>query len=179
MALVVETGAGIPNADSWGSLPESNAYAGKVGNSAWVDGDDEAKEPAMRRGAQYLIAVYGRRFPGKRTNAPEDQSLPWPRSDVVDDDGYPVADDAIPANLKAAQFEAAFIDYNSPGALQPVSASRTQKSVSVGPISVTYEDSVGNSTGPGGQPLFSIVDGLMQPLLDVNKTGKVQFLLRA
>lgn len=179
MALTVETGIGVPNADSWATMAEANDRATKYGNSLWVDGEVDVKEPAMRRGADYLIAVYGTRFPGKKTNPPDEQNLPWPRANVVDDDGNDVPDDLIPANLKAAQIEAAFLDFNNPGALQPTSASRVQKSVSVGPISVTYEDSVGNSTGPGGQPLFSIIDGLMVPLLDANKTGKVQFLLRA
>ncbi len=179
MPLIVETGVGVPDADSWVSMADSNAYATKVGNTAWVDGDAELKEPALRRAAQYIIAVYGNRFPGKRTQAPELQSLPWPRSNVADDDGYLIADDLVPTNLKWAQIEAAFLELARAGTLQPTATSRLQKSVTVGPLSVTYEDSVGNKYGPTGQPLFSIIDGLMQPLLDLNKTSSVAFLKRA
>lgn len=178
MALIVETGAGIPNADSWATMQFADQYAGRVGNALWVDGDAELKEPAMRRGATYLIGVYGQRFPGQRANPPADQSLPWPRKNVVDDDGYEVPVDLVPNNLMMAQVEAAFLEFARPGSTTPTAGARIQKSVTVGPLSVTYEDSKGQ-LGPGAQPVFSVIDGLMAPLLDRSKETGVAFLQRA
>lgn len=179
MTLIVETGAGIANADSWVTMQFADQYAGRVGNALWVDGDAELKEPALRRGVRYLDAVYSPRYAGQRANSPLEQSLTWPRKNVVDDDGYDVAVDLVPNNLMMAQVEAAFLEFAIPGSTQPTASARLQKSVTVGPLSVTYEDSQGNKFGPGGQPLFSVIDGLMAPLLDRAKTGGVAFLLRA
>jgi hypothetical protein len=120
MAIVVEDGTGVPTADSWVSIQQADTYATAMGNTAWVDGDQELKEQALRRGARFIIAVYALQFPGKRTYS-IDQSLPWPRSGVVDLEGNDMASDFIPPELQKAQIEAAFREFDSPGSLIPVS----------------------------------------------------------
>lgn len=180
MALVVETGAGVANADTWASLAYAKQYATRVGNTAFVDADTEFLEPALRKAVRYLDAVYGDRYAGVRTNPRSEQSLSWPRAGFVWDDGEELADNVIPQNLIDAQVEAAMLEWASPGALQPsAGAPRGKKAVQVGPISVTYDDAASSASSPGKAPLFSTIDGLMVPLLDVNKASNVQFLLRA
>lgn len=192
MALVKEDGSGVANADTWAAISDADAYATRMNYIAWVDGEQEQKEAALRRGVFYLDAVYGSRYAGVKANPFAEQSLSWPRSYVVDDDGYPVDDDAIPVNLIYAQIESAFIEFGTPGKLMPgggassssSSGARLQKAVTVGPIHVEYEDSgkstVGGGTGTEGiYTTYATVDGLMQPLLDDQKAGGYAYLRRA
>lgn len=178
MALIVEDGTGIINADTWASMAEANSYATKVGNTAWVDGDNEFKEPAMRRGLRYLDAVYGSRYAGLRTYGPTEQALSWPRKAVVWDDGYLLPQNEIPVELKRAQIEAAFLEFAAPNSTMPSAATQSQSSVTVGPISVTYREGA-SRVSLIGTPLYSTIDGLMIPLLDQAKAGSVAFLKRA
>jgi hypothetical protein len=184
MALVVEDGTGVAGAQSWVSVADSITYAKGVGNTAWQDADNELREQALRRAVRYLDAAYGSRYAGWRTYA--DQPMSWPRSGVVYDDGYELLPDVIPMELQCAQIEAAFIEFTKPDSSVGGGASggaRLQKQVTVGPISVTYEDSpagaASKTVGAAGIPVYGAVDGYMQPLLDNQKTGGVAFLQRA
>lgn len=190
MTLLVETGAGVPGGDSWVTVAEAKTYAAQMGYTAFVDGDDEVIEPALRRGVAYLDAVYGNRYAGWPTFAdPIEQTMSWPRDGVILNSGYELPADEIPSNLKRAQIEAAVVEWSNlsaggNGALQPSGgAGRGKKAVTIGPISVTYDD-VSSSSGSGagsynGMPIIPIVDGLMLPLLDDSLSGGVAFLLRA
>lgn len=181
MPLVVEDGSGLANADSWASIAVSDAYANGVGNLTWIDGDQEFKEQALRRSANYIMAVYEKKMAGKRTQG-IDQSLAYPRTGVVLNDGTVLEDDYIPRILINAQIEGAFREFTAPGSLIPdvTSAARVQKSVAVGPIRVEYQDlKQPSSAGGGTSGNFPLIDAMLAPLLDDQKTGNVAFLLRA
>ena len=193
MPLTVEDGTGVPGADTWVTVTDAKTYAAQMGYTAFADGEDELVEPALRRAVAYLDAVYGTRYAGWPTSAdPAEQTMSWPRTGVIMDSGYELLPDVIPANLMRAQTEAAVVEFaglSSGGGstLQPSGgggAARGKKSVSVGPISVTYDDPPAGSSGSAGSyngmPIIPSVDGWMQPLLDDMKgnTG-VAFLLRA
>jgi len=106
MALVVETGSGLTNADSYISLTDANSYVSDHGDpSSWSDATDDEKEEALRLGTQYIDLKYGNRFVGVRGS--RDQALDWPRSAVVDVNGYIYDSDEIPTCLKYAVVEAA------------------------------------------------------------------------
>ena len=132
MTLVVETGAGFPNADSYASVEQADAYAGNYGLT-WT-GDAATKEVALRRATAFLDANYRARFPGYRRNR-RFQSLEWPRyaafvrvydtnpwslyqgtidasaADILDLSALPY--DAVPAEIVRATIIAASVAQNS------------------------------------------------------------------
>src|SRR5690606_27756416 len=85
MALIVEDGTGLPNAEAYISVADADSYFAKRGNSAWAALTVDAKEVALRLGADYMAAVYGPRWCGERLT--DTQALDWPR----DEQGVPEA----------------------------------------------------------------------------------------
>jgi hypothetical protein len=102
MALTIETGAGIPGADSYATIAEADAYHTALGNTAWI-GTDAVKEVALRQAAQYMNFSYS--WKGAKTA--QANTLAWPRHGVVDADGFIVDSGAIPVQVKNAQIELA------------------------------------------------------------------------
>jgi hypothetical protein len=175
MALIIEDGTGVPNADSWATKLQADTYAVSIGNLDWDPLDDDVKEQALRRGARYITVVYGPRFAGKKTYA-LDQSLPYPREGIVDNEGNAWPNDYIPPALIQAQIEAALREGVQPGVLTPVTAPQIKTGVTIGPISVQYGEGKTSALGGG---FVSLVDGLLLPLLDDNKVSGVSWLQRA
>ena len=107
MALIVETGAGLSDADSYISEADATAYLTSIGKSdAWDAIDD--KEAALRLATSYLLQRYRGRWLGNRRFIT--QALDWPRYGVVLEDspggfgGYePLYDiDKVPPEVKQA-----------------------------------------------------------------------------
>ena len=89
MAFVAENGTGLPEANSYVSLTEANAFHTDRANAAWV-GDDTVKQAALIRATDYIEQVYGGRWKCGRLN--DAQALEWPRT------GF----DGLPRQLKQA-----------------------------------------------------------------------------
>lgn len=122
MALVVEDGTGLSTAEAYISVDDADAYFAARGVTAWT-GTDTAKEEVLRRGATYLDNAYRGKWRGYRSN--EDQALAWPRASwpanqaffetstrantIQDEDGYNIANNAVPRQVKYANAEAALI----------------------------------------------------------------------
>jgi len=151
MALTVEDGTGLANADAYISLVYFTDYATAMAIST-AGKTDEQIEAAIR---QATMAVDGRyRFAGRK--ATSSQALEFPRADAVDWDGLEIT--GIPARVKRATAEFAGAALVSP--LTAVLARGGKvKSESVGSISVTYADDA---------PVVAVVqaaDEQLQPLL--------------
>lgn len=139
MSLVVETGAGLSDAESYISVADASTYVTAFGgNALWTVADTAAKETALRIAAQYLDSKY--RFRGQKNSF--EQALAWPRYNAIDDDEFVLSNDELPIKLKQAQVEAALRHLagdnllgviDKPGAI-------ASESVTVGPIqkSVSY-----------------------------------------
>lgn len=117
MALIVETGAGLPDAESYISVAYANTYHANRGNTNWADISTAEAEQALRRATDYLVQVYRTKWDGVRYSST--QSLDWPRSFVENKDQsfgnlYPIIgyfyypSDFIPQELKNACAEMAF-----------------------------------------------------------------------
>lgn len=154
MALTVETGAGLTNADSYISVADADAYHAARGNTDWdaLDSTDD-KEPALRRATDFLTAEYRNRWQGARMTAT--QALDWPRSGVYVD-GYLLDDDALPTDIANACAELAL--RSSANDLSP-DVERLQESVKVGPIEVKY------AAGSSAATLFRAVQNRLAPYL--------------
>lgn len=156
MALIVENGTGLPNAESYCSVAEASSYFSLRGNEAWAD--VENKEAALRKATDYMMARYGSRWLGYR--ATTTQALDWPRRSVpLQDQSYVYAflpENQVPEVVKRACAELAFLASSTD--LQP-NLERAESSVTVGDISVTYDQSSPQS------PRYPYIDSMLTPYL--------------
>lgn len=157
---------GSPTADSYGSLAGAAAYHAARGNAAWT-GDDEDLEAALRRATLAIDWLYQERFPGTRTNG-RSQALQWPRTGVVDREGYSVPSDAIPVEIERATYEAALVELLSAGSFStPESTSGSVISETIGDISITYA-----SPQTGSAPSYPAIDGILSSLLVITSNTR-------
>ena len=162
MALIVEDGTGLSDAESFLSVADADSYFSKHGEpSAWTAATTAAKEAALRLATQYLCTVYHQRWKSVRTY--EEQALDWPRAWMDDDDGYSIDSDELPQRLKDATAEMSLRslsatllpDVDNPGAIK-------RERVKVGPI----EDEVEYTSGGKSQLIrYRLVDLLLAPYI--------------
>lgn len=116
MALTVETGDGLADADAYVSLADFQAWvAAQYGATLPTDAEQER---AIRRATSYIDARYRARFPGLRRRE-RDQALEWPRTDAVDAEGWSVPYAELPSEIVKATCEAAYRETVTPGTLSP------------------------------------------------------------
>jgi len=161
MTLIVEDGTGLSNADALVSLDYCDAYHSDRGNSTWA-GTDTVKEQAIRRASTFLSR--GFRWKGRQLNG-RAQAFPWPRSGVVDDEGYAVAGDAVPDEIEKAVAEAALRELAEAGSLTPdYTPAERVKSERVDVISVTYD--LSRTDAESVRPVMLIVNDLVSGLIE-------------
>ena len=109
MALDATVGGNSSN--SYLSVADADAIIDeRVGDtSAWTDAETSDKEKALISATRRLDQ---QTFQGCKTVST--QSLKWPRYETYDDDGYVYASDAIPAPIKHATAELAFVLISDP-----------------------------------------------------------------
>ncbi|BBH12906.1 DnaT-like ssDNA-binding protein [Chromobacterium haemolyticum] len=95
MALIVEDGSGLANAESLVSLDEADDYHLEHGNGAWGGMSIAMKERHLRYAALYLSSMW--QFAGKPIKV--QQGLAFPRTPA-----------GLPARVKTAQMELALVD---------------------------------------------------------------------
>jgi hypothetical protein len=94
MALIVEDGTGLPNADSYVSVADCDTYLENRGYTTWATLLNAEKENCLRRATDYLVQMYRLRWKGTRAQA--NQSLDWPRNFVEREDyTYPTLNGSI------------------------------------------------------------------------------------
>jgi hypothetical protein len=155
MALTVEDGSNVANADTYATIAEARAYALKRGVTLPVS--DSTVEAYMIEAMDLIERL---NFQGERRYL-QDQPLEWPRSNVWLHDDV-LDQDEIPQLLKDAQCRLAMDRHNLGAALQPNGTGREVLSESVqGAVSVTY-----GATGSGTvSPVFNVALALLEPLL--------------
>ncbi|AYN94426.1 hypothetical protein EAW52_10870 [Pseudomonas sp. LTJR-52] len=79
--LIIESGAGDPDAESYATAAELVSYATKFGVT--IPAEEAAQEALLRRAA---LAMNGMKWKGRRTH--EEQALAWPREGVQVDGAY-------------------------------------------------------------------------------------------
>jgi len=164
MALIVEDGTALADAESYISVADATAYHAARGNSAWAAlASDTVREQALRKAADYLGETYRDRWTGYRVTTT--QALDWPRYGAprrdLPSDGYHVqyASDVIPAEVVRACAELAI--RAAAGDLTEDEEQRIA-AVSAGSVSVTFQ------AGSSPRKKFPAVDGLLRPLLKAN-----------
>jgi hypothetical protein len=99
MALIVEDGTGLANAESYISVADAGTRHSNNGMTNWATLTLEEQEQALRRATQFMEQAFRERWHGYRRNF--DQALSWPRWDVSVDE-YPVRFDIVPREVAAA-----------------------------------------------------------------------------
>jgi len=150
MTLVVETGAGLANSNSYVSAAAFESYCEDRAITL-ASGDEEA---ALIRATSYIDNTYRTRFTGYRTKR-RDQALEWPRvgayvyipnnsSDMAYAGGYDpaydyIAQDVIPIEIINATCEAAIRELAVPGSLTPdLDRGGAVKRLKAGSVEIEY-----------------------------------------
>ena len=155
MALVVETGAVVPGADSYVSLADARALAAGYGLA--LPADDIAAEAALRNGAVY-VGLQEPSMCGRRVSA--SQSLAYPRQGVSLY-GFALASDVIPPQIVHAQVVAA-VEYGAGTDVRASSDGRVTESERVeGAVTVSYF----NNGATGATTTITAAMDALRPLL--------------
>jgi hypothetical protein len=98
MAVVVETGAGLANANSYISVAVADAWHEERETSGWFALSAAKKEAAVIKATEFVDIAYT--WAGTiKSNA---QALGWPRVGAYDNEGRLIPSDEVPAQLEHA-----------------------------------------------------------------------------
>ena len=170
MALIVEDGTGLANADSYISLANAIAYLNTRNLPSlplvdpFLNADQGDQENALRIATEYMVSEYRFRWAGYRRT--QVQSLDWPRVWVPITDaagyggygGYPAYFDPNSVPAQVAQACADLATRALSADLAP-DIERIEKTVRVGPISVEYDTNQAVAT------LYRAVKNKLAPFL--------------
>jgi hypothetical protein len=134
MTIIVENGTIVPDADSYVSVAEYEAWADARG----IEYDSSVIESQILRAMDYIETL---RFIGQKST--KAQPLQWPRVGVVVD-GYELDYNEIPQQLKRAVFES--VKAESEGVSQLANVERTTVREKVGAIEVQYAENSNSTT---------------------------------
>jgi hypothetical protein len=137
VTITVETGANVPNANSYIALADAATYFANRNDTVWTNADPDSQGGALVRAAAGMDYWLNGRWRGRRANAV--QALDWPRCGIFDSDGYCVPNNVVPQKVMFAQCEVAKIELTTPFIQQSVSKDDCPESVEVGPINVKYK----------------------------------------
>ena len=166
MALIVEDGRGLLDADSFITLDYGRTYWTSRGYE-FSTCTELQQEAAVRRATHYLSESF--RWKGLRRYDRNDshgyQALAWPRYGVYDREGAYVEDDVIPRELMQATAEAAWYEMNDPEGLQPAYVAHDRvRMEKAGPVAITYDTS--RQDAWGARPVLLSVLDLISEFLD-------------
>lgn len=159
MSLIIEDGTIVINAVAYADLTYIKAYATARGITL---GGDTVIEQQVLIAMDYIESKRNR-FQGLKVS--EFQSLQFPRNYLVID-GYAVASNVIPKELKNALAQLVIEQFNGVNILPTVTEAPVKKEV-VGPITTEY------AVNPGDLSNLSIpaVDNLLEPLFKNVSSG--------
>jgi hypothetical protein len=158
--LIIEDGAGLPNAESFVSVEYCVAYCASHG-IAFV-GSLADQERALRNAAMWL--TFAPSWQGSKTQM-RAQALAFPRVGVVDREYYPILSNEIPYEVMYAQCELAAYDLANPGALFPtVVPSDRVIQETIGPISIRYSDIPASAAADQNRPVLTKVRDIISGL---------------
>ena len=154
MALVVEDGSIVADANSYATVAEIKAYALTRGSNLNAKQDTQVEILAIK--AMDWLEAQRARYQGYKTD-PVNQTLQWPRGDVYID-CYEFDENSIPQQLKDAQCQLC-IEQNNGVELFPSNDPNILRERIEDFIEIEYRNSNNN-----GAPSMSAVDSLMRVL---------------
>lgn len=166
MALVVEDGTGLINAEAYISVADADTYhINYTGSSSWTTSTPTTavKERTLRRAALALDGENVLRWKGHRQS--KGQALDWPRNNVKDSSGFFIDSNVIPEDLRRANAELALREItDSDGILPDIDENGRIKreKIKVGPI----ESDVEFLGGARPSTLYTAVKVLLRDLIE-------------
>ena len=138
MPLIIETGAIVADANSYATVAELRAYADQ--RHEVLPQSNVECEKALLGAMTWLSKQFSTRFIGRRVSA--QQALDWPRMNAALSNGQVLPSELIPRQIFYGQLAAAVRIAQGLAATADRGATtdRQVKSESVGPISITYEN---------------------------------------
>ncbi|QJI29914.1 hypothetical protein HKK55_14760 [Pseudomonas sp. ADAK18] len=160
MALVIENGKVVPDADSFATAAELVTYAMNFGKT--IPTDEVAQEALLRRAALQMDAM-----PWKGRAVSRDQALAWPRAEVKRE-RWILRFDEIPAQVKAGQMALA-AEIHADDMINPETKSGAVVSETVGPISTTFAVASKSMSKPAAtRQSYAQFAGLLESSSQVN-----------
>jgi hypothetical protein len=161
--LTIETGSGVPGANSYATVDQLEAYAALRGIT--LPATDAEKEVLLIRAMDYIEVEIGPHFMGSRVSST--QALAFPRHDVWYE-GYLLLYNAIPSLLIEAQCDIAansvgvdVLPVAVPGAKGPITQEK------VGALAVSYASEGADAPS---RPRFPKADALLRAITN-RRTG--------
>lgn len=183
MALTVEDGTVVANADSYITLAAADAYHAARGITLWATMSEAEREQALRRATDYMVQAYRLRWRGSRVSAT--QALDWPRNWVERDDYAYVTQNGAqviggflyyPSNEVPTEVQNACAELAYRGAAGPlmVDETRAQHTVreKVDVIEVEYRAWAPSQTS------YRAVESMLAPLLASSQSGAMRKVAR-
>jgi hypothetical protein len=154
MALIVEDGTGLSDAESYISVADADAYitAYKGTNATWDSAATADKEVAARVATQYLDITYDW-IGDKETST---QALDWPRVNAYDETGTAI--DGVPSNVEDATAELMFLHVTGTTLITNTTKADYAKREKVDVIEIEYFE------GASVQQSFPVVSRLLSDL---------------
>lgn len=161
--IVVETGAGLSNANSFCAIDTADQYvAAHGGHAEWEAATLQEKEDWLILATRWINWKF--KFNGRKRR--ETQALAFPRMGLYDEDEYYVSHESVPLRVQQATILVAmrlaqgdftpFPDEANSGAV-------TGSSISVGPIAISEQFS--SPRVASSEPRLPLVEKLIQPFL--------------
>lgn len=155
--IIVEDGTDVANANSYETLANARLYA--LNRGVVLSSDDDILASQMINAFDWLEAK-GCKYQGIPTNY--NQSSQWPRTGVFLN-GYEIADDVIPKQLKSAQIQLTMALSSGVEISPIVEAGEYVVEEKVGPLTTKYADPTKIGLGDLS-PQMTAVEGLLAPL---------------
>ena len=171
MPIIIETGDGLADAESYASVAAADARCASLGMTGWAALTEADKEIALRR-ATLFMATYRTRWAGRRVH--QRQALDWPRYNVVVD-GFTVPSTAVPLDVVNACIDLAVRAGSGEDLLPDLdTGSNTIKKDKTGPLETEYFQ---NTTD--ARERFVAVEALLAPYFGSAGSGNSMKVTRA
>lgn len=154
MSLIVETGEGLANANSYASIAEANAYFLERNDAEWAALTDSAKGASLINATEFLDSTFADAYSGSKSTY--EQALQWPRIDAISD-RFDLASNIVPREIKIATYQMALRASRG----KPLVADQSQrvKREKVDVLEIEYQD----SSSPA--EVYSYVNSILKPIL--------------
>ena len=131
--FIVEDGTGLKNANSYVSVEFADEYFSTRNIANWETYIPENKQKELIKATNYINYVF--QWKGKKKT--QEQSLAFPRTDLVDNDGYKV--EGVPEVLKEAVCDATLELINGKSLYHTESENGNVTSEKIGELAFTYD----------------------------------------
>jgi len=117
MALIVEDGSGVSNANTYVDVDYVDSYCNLMNYTAWTDAEDTPAETQKKESAIYRAMQFFESLKYLGTKVEYTNPLSFPRQYIYLETGDEFPTDEIPTELKNAVAEGAYLEYSSSGSL--------------------------------------------------------------